>query len=75
MSETIIRKVVEQLQTMPDNLQQEVLSFSQGLKVSIPVGVSGETLMQFADYIPADDLENMRQAIESDCEQVDLNEW
>lgn len=75
MSDTIIRQVVEQMKAMPDNLQREVLFFTQSLKVAAPIGVSGKTVVQFAAYIPADELENMRQAIESDCEQVDLNEW
>ena len=75
MDDTIISKVVEQLRMMPDDLQQEVLYFTQRLQVSKPAGVAGKTLIQFAGTIPLDDLETMRQAISADCEQVDLNEW
>jgi hypothetical protein len=75
MSDMIINEVVKQLQTMPDNLQKEVLHFSQKLNTSTPVGISGSKLLQFVGTIPQEDLEIMRQAIESDCEQVDLNEW
>lgn len=75
MSNTIINEVVEQLRTLPDNLQQEVLRFTQKLKLSSKRGVPGKNLLQFAGAISHEDLEIMRQAIESDCEQVDLNEW
>ncbi len=75
MGNSIIEKVVEQLRAMPDNLQQEVLSFTQSLKVSKLVGVDGKTLLQFAGTISSEDLGMMREAIADDCEQVDLNEW
>lgn len=75
MSSIIINEVIEQLQTMPDTLQQEVLLFARNLKRSTIQGVPGDVLLQFAGAIPDDDLEVMRQAIASDCEQVDLNEW
>lgn len=75
MSDIIINEVIEQLRTMPDNLQQEVLLFTRKLKTSSKVGVPGKNLLQFAGTIPPNDLEVMRQAIDSDCEKVDLNEW
>jgi len=75
MSNTIINEVVEQLRTLPDNLQQEVLRFTKKLNISSKQGIPGKNLLQFAGVISHEDLEIMRQAIESDCEQVDLNEW
>ena len=75
MSDTIINEVVEKLRTMPDNLQQEVLLFTQKLKVTARTGIPGKNLLQFAGAISREDLEIMRQAIESDCEQIDLHEW
>jgi hypothetical protein len=35
----------------------------------------GKILLQFSGTISLEDLEVMQQAIETDCEQVDLNEW
>lgn len=75
MSDTIIDQVVERLRMMPTSLQQEVLLFARKLQASTQVGVPGKNLLQFAGAIPLDDLELMRQAIETDCEQVDLDEW
>lgn len=75
MSSMIVTKVVEQLETLPENLQRQVLVFVQALQRFAQPGVPGKRLLQFAGAIPMDDLQLMRQAIENGCEQVDLNEW
>ena len=40
--------------------------------VEQPVGVSGKQLLKFRGFIPPDELEQMSQAIEEDCERVDV---
>jgi len=75
MSSAIKAKVIEQLETLPENLQRQVLAFVQALQMFAQQGIPGKRLLQFAGAIPLDDLELMRQAIEDGCEQVDLNEW
>ena len=75
MSNQIIGKVVEQLETLPSPLQQQVLEFVESLKRQTLQGVPGRQLLQFAGLIPDDDLHLISQAIEEDCEQVNLDEW
>ena len=75
MNVSVMTEIVEQLKTLPDNLQQRVLEFIQILKASAQHEVSGKQLLRFAGTIPLDDLQRMHQAIEVGCEQVDLNEW
>ena len=75
MSTSIIDQVVEQLRAMPQPLQWQVLKFARTLVDSKIRGVSGQQLLRFAGAIPSDDLQLMREAIEQDCERVDLNEW
>ena len=75
MSSTIKASVIEQLETLPENLQRQVLAFVQALQAGARQSVSGQQLLQFAGAIPADDLALIREAIEDGCEQVDLNEW
>jgi hypothetical protein len=75
MNNSIIIKVVEQMETLPTDLQQQVLEFVQALKTSTRRGVPGRRLLRFAGSIPVDDLKLMEQAIATGCEQVDLNEW
>jgi hypothetical protein len=75
MSISVIDQVVEQLRAMPQPLQWQVLNFARTLIDSKIQGVSGQQLLQFAGSIPFDDLQLMQEAIEQNCEQVDLNEW
>ena len=73
MSVSIVKEVVTQLETLPDDLQQQVLDFVNNLKGR--QGTPGKKLIHFAGAIPPDELQQMSQAIEEGCEQVDLNGW
>jgi len=75
MSDSILRKVMEDMKDLPDELQEQVLEFVESLTTSVQHGVIGRNLLRFAGTIPAADLQAMRQAIELGCEQVDVNEW
>jgi hypothetical protein len=75
MSISVIDQVVEQLRSMPQPLQWEVLEFARTLISSKVQGVSGQQLLRFAGTIPINDLQLMQEAIKQDCERVDLNEW
>lgn len=75
MSVRIIDEVVEQLKVMPQHLQTQVLEFVRSLAKAELKGMPGKQLLRFAGSIPPDDLQLMREAIERDCERVDLDEW
>ena len=75
MNSKITTQVVRQLETLPENLQRQVLEFVQALQLLAQRGVSGKQLLQFGGTIPPDDLELMRRAIQDECERVDLDEW
>jgi len=75
MSNALIQEVVEHLEALPPNLQEQVLVFVRNLDSSLPQGIAGQSLVQFANTIPESDLEVMLQTIEQGCEQVDPNEW
>jgi len=64
MSSIIKIKVIEQLETLPENLQRQVLAFVEALQTVVRRGVPGRQLLEFAGAIALDDLELMRQAIE-----------
>jgi hypothetical protein len=75
MNSRIAEKVMEQLQSLPYDLQCQVLEFTRALTLSVPRGVAGRQLLQFAGAIPYSDVELMQEAIEQGCEQVDTDEW
>ncbi len=71
MNTSIINEVIEQLGTMPQHLQSQVLEFARKLIQNEVKGTPGQELLRFAGSIHADDLELMREAIKKGCEQVD----
>jgi len=75
MSTRITDQVMEQLQTLPTELQWRVLEFTRALAVSTPRGIPGRQLLDFAGAVPQVDLEQMSRAIAEGCEQVDPHEW
>ncbi|MDM8520324.1 hypothetical protein QUF64_09780 [Anaerolineales bacterium HSG6] len=50
-------------------------TFQQTSSVEMPTGVSGKQLLQFAGLIPPDELQQISQAIETDCARIDFDEW
>ncbi len=75
MTTTVLTEIVEQVKILPDRLQYQVLSFVRTLRTLTQNGTPGTELLQFAGSIPAQDVQEIRQAIEIGCEQVDWNEW
>lgn len=75
MNTPILDEVVEHLKVMPQDLQLQVLEFIRSLTEPKIKGVSGQQLLRFAGAISADDIQLMREAIENDCGQVEINEW
>ena len=75
MNSSILDEVIEQLRVMPKHLQWQVLEFVRTLVKAEVRGTPGKQLLRFAGLIPSDDLQLMREAIEQDCERIDINEW
>jgi hypothetical protein len=75
MNIPIIDEVVEQLKAMPQPLQRQVLEFVRSLVKAEIRGTPGHQLLRFAGSIPSNELQLMREAIEQDCERVDVDEW
>ena len=68
-------KLLEQIESLPDELQRRVLDFAQSLVISAPKGMSGKELLRSIGAIPAAELRLMTEAIESGCEKIDWDEW
>lgn len=59
----LIAQVIEQLKTLPQELQWRVLEFTRALAISTPRGVPGEQLLKFAGTISPEDIQTMSEAI------------
>ena len=55
--------------------QVRVVDFARQLARSPIRGTPGKDLLKFAGCIPHEDLEEMKKAIEEDCERIDADEW
>ncbi|MEW6210665.1 MAG: hypothetical protein AB1631_20035 [Acidobacteriota bacterium] len=75
MNHTLQKEILDQLDKLPPDQQHKVLDFARSLAKAVPVGKQGKELLKFAGTIEAEDLKIISQAIEEDCEQVNVNEW
>lgn len=76
--EELKRSVLESFDTLDRREKLEVLDFTRQLAAREPsrkIGDTGGALLAFAGSIPKEDLEEIKKAIEEDCEKVDLSEW
>jgi hypothetical protein len=71
---TLEQEILSQLHTLALPQQREVLAFVRTLSAA-PVGVPGNELLVFAGTVDAHDLAMLKQAIDTDCEQVNTDEW
>jgi hypothetical protein len=55
--------------------QAKVINLARTLANSSKRGTPGKELLRIVGAIPHDDLEQMKQVIEEECERIDANEW
>ena len=77
MANTLVTNIVHELESFSDDMQHQVWEFVVKLKKSTQQvrGIPGNQLLRFAGTIAPEDLKRMHKAIETDCDQVNLNEW
>jgi hypothetical protein len=75
ISPSIEQELHRHLALLPVAQQRQVLDFARILSITQPQGAKGSSLISFAGSIPAEELAQMRAAIEADCEQVDVHAW
>ena len=68
-------EISEKLDMLLAEDQRRVLDFARALAERKTRGVRGRDLLPFTQGFSKEDLEVMRQAVEEDCERVDLSEW
>ena len=68
-------ELLVQLNHLPEEFQQRVLDFAQGLVQSAAKGVTGKDLLCFSGVLDPADAEDIVKVIEAGCEKVDPHEW
>ena len=73
---TTIQEIMQRLENLSPGKQRQVLDFTLELSGESPKGIPLQELLEFAaGLFPPEDLEEIKQAIEEDCGQVDESEW
>ncbi|MDN5697854.1 MAG: hypothetical protein L0G70_07750 [Rubrobacter sp.] len=81
--EDLRRRVIEQIDALDAEGKRRVLDFSReladrgpsGAREPRPVGETGGALLAFAGTIDREDLEEIRRAVDEDCEKIDEEGW
>ncbi len=71
VNQNIMAEVMEQINSLPYEMQKQVLNFIKELKHPKKNGIPGKDLLRFAGSIPLEDLKMLSEAIERDCGRVD----
>jgi hypothetical protein len=74
MSSDVKSQIHAELGELGPDAQQRVLEYVRALK-RLGKGMSGEALRKYVGSIDAEEGQVMREAIESGCEQVNMDEW
>jgi hypothetical protein len=72
---TIIYEIIEQLERLSEQKQKQILEYVKAMLQEAPQGTPGRELLRFAGAIPTEEIEQIRQAIDQDCERINPNEW
>ncbi len=73
---TTIQEIMQRLENLSPGKQRQVLDFTLELSGESPKGIPLQELLEFAaGLFPPEDLEEIKQAIEEDCGQVDESKW
>ena len=73
--QSIEQTISNYIKTLNIEEQKRILEFVRNLSLSKTKGSYGKDLIGFASSIKNEDLSLMQKAINSDCEQVNDNEW
>ena len=72
---TTIQEIVERLDKLTLMQQKQILNSVLSFLGEPIRGTPGKELLKFAGLFPPEDLEQIKQAIEEDCGQIDESEW
>ena len=69
------QEIAEQVSLLPRSKQEQVLRFVAELTAKRPIGEKGSDFAAFTGRLDPVSAREMREAIEKDCGQIDLDQW
>ncbi len=74
-TQSIEKSISDYIKTLNIEEQKKILELVRNLSIYKNKGSNGKNLISFVSSINNEDLSLMQKAIDSDCEQVNNNEW
>lgn len=71
----IKEQILNDLDQLSPELQRRAADLVHRLVTPLPKGASGGDLLRFAGMLDDESAREMTEAIEQDCERVDLDAW
>lgn len=68
-------EIIERIDKLPAAEQARVLRFVTDLGSSLLRGQSGASFLEFFGTLDDQSAREMKEAIEEDCERIDVSEW
>lgn len=72
---TTIQEIVQRLDKLTPMQQKQILNSVLSFLGEPIRGTPGKELLKFVGLFPPEDIEEIKRAIEEDCEQIDESEW
>jgi hypothetical protein len=69
------QELLDHMSRLPSDKQRRVVEFAAALSYTTEQGVPASKLLELAGTLPSEDADEMRRAVEEDCEQIDRNGW
>jgi len=71
----IYNEIINDLEKLPIDLQIKVKDFVAALILTLPKGIDGQEILNFAGIFDKNDLDEMEEIINEGCERIDKDEW
>ncbi|MFN0103900.1 MAG: hypothetical protein ACKV2U_17680 [Bryobacteraceae bacterium] len=68
-------EIAKQLERLPPSKQEQVLRFVVSLTAVAPIGEKGTAFRAFSGSLDSVSAQEIREAIEKECERVDRSQW
>jgi hypothetical protein len=72
---TLLNQLLRQVEKLTLEDQRRVLDFAGSLSKTVDLTSRPQDIMELCGTLGSKSAEQMIQAIEADCERVDLNDW
>lgn len=72
---SLINEIDQEISSLPEALQRQVLEYIRQLRAHPRLGVRGDQMLRFAGMFTSEEAAAMLTCIEAGCGRIDHDEW